>query len=234
MSQAGLLSHLVSLANPEIAEHSKRFFKTGIGQYGEDDEFLGIRVPDQRKVARKFKSIPLEEIAELLKSNVHEVRLTSIFILVLKYQYGDVHHQKEIFDFYVSRLDRINNWDLVDSSAKQIAGHYLFDKNRNLLYQLAESDNLWKRRVSIIATHHFINHGELDDTFAIAEQLLGDSHDLIHKAVGWMLREAGKKDELRLEEFLKSHYRKIPRTMLRYAIEKMQEPKRKQFLHGSF
>jgi 3-methyladenine DNA glycosylase AlkD len=158
------------------------------------------------------------------------VRLTALFILVLKYEKADEKLQEEIFHFYIQNLDRVNNWDLVDSSARQIAGHYLFDKDRSLLFRLAESENLWERRVSIIATHHFINKGDLADTFRISEILLNDEHDLIHKAVGWMLRETGKYDQKALEQFLLKHYQTTPRTMLRYAIGHLSENQRKAYL----
>jgi 3-methyladenine DNA glycosylase AlkD len=230
-----LTNFLQQLADPEIAEHSQRFFKTGPGEYGEGDRFLGIRVPELRKAAQKFKHLPLNELGQLLQSEWHEVRLTALFILVLQYQKADEQLRERIFRFYIHihNLDRVNNWDLVDSSASRIAGHYLFDKDRSLLYELAESENLWKRRVAIIATGYFISHGDFDDTFRITEMLLNDDHDLIHKAAGWMIRETGKKDRDAMEKFLVRHYRNMPRTMLRYAIEHLPEERRKEYLAGT-
>ena len=228
-----LTETLQNLADPEIAEHSQRFFKTGPGEYGERDRFLGIRVPELRKAARKFKHLSLDELGQLLQSEWHEVRLTVLFILVLQYQKADEQLRARIFRFYIHNLDRVNNWDLVDSSASRIAGHYLFDQDRSLLFELAESENLWKRRVAIIATGYFISRGDFDDTFRITEMLLNDDHDLIHKAAGWMIRETGKKDRGAMEKFLARHYRNMPRTMLRYAIEHFPEERRKEYLAGT-
>jgi len=228
-----LTETLQNLANPKIAEHSQRFFKTGPGEYGEGDRFLGIRVPELRKAARKFRHLALDDLGRLLQSEWHEVRLTALFILVLQYEKADEQLREKIFRFYIQNLDRVNNWDLVDSSASRIAGHYLFDKDRSLLYELAESENLWKLRVAIISTGYFISRGDFDDTFHIAEMLLHDEHDLIHKAAGWMIRETGKKDREAMERFLVSHYRNMPRTMLRYAIEHLPEDRRKAYLAGT-
>lgn len=227
-----LKQELHSIANPEIAEHSKRFFKTGKGEYGESDRFLGIRVPEQRKIARKYKTLPLNEVEKLIQSVYHEERLTALFILEYKYSTATEKQKKEIYKFYLSNLRCINNWDLIDSSAPKIMGAYLHDKSRDILYDLAKSSDLWKRRISIMSTFYFIQNGDFEDTFKIADLMLNDEHDLIHKAVGWMLREIGNKDRNRLEEFLKPCYRKMPRTMLRYAIEKFPEPLRKAYLKG--
>lgn len=230
---ATLTETLQELADPEIAEHSQRFFKTGPGEYGEGDRFLGIRVPEQRKVAKSFRHHSLDELESLLQSEWHEVRLTALFILVLQYQKGDTAQRERIFHFYIRKLDRVNNWDLVDSSARHIAGQYLFDKDRGLLYDLAKSENIWKRRVAIIATGAFISSGDLEDSFRISEMLLNDPHDLIHKAVGWMIRETGKMDREAMEAFLLQHYRQMPRTMLRYAIEHLPKERRKEYLEGT-
>jgi 3-methyladenine DNA glycosylase AlkD len=203
------------------------FFKSGPGQYGEGDRFLGITVPAQRKVAREFAELPLEGIAELLASGVHEERLTGLIILTRRYETGDEACKKACFDFYLANLAGVNNWDLVDSSAHQIVGSHLLERERKLLYRLAKSKNLWERRVAMIATYAFILEGESAETFAIAELLLDDDHDLIHKAVGWMLREVGKRvspDELR--RFLKKNAARMPRTALRYAIERFSPEER--------
>lgn len=230
---ATLTETLQQLADPGIAEHSQRFFKTGPGEYGEGDRFLGIRVPEQRKVAGTFRNLSLDELESLLQSEWHEVRLTALFILVLQYQNGDAAQRETIFHFYIRNLDRVNNWDLVDSSAGHIAGHHLIDKDRSLLFDLAESENIWKRRVAIIATGAFIRHEDLEDTFRISEMLLNDPQDLIHKAVGWMIRETGKKDREAMEAFLLRHYRQMPRTMLRYSIEHLPKERRKEYLEGT-
>ena len=221
---------LQDLANPEIAEHSFRFFKAGPGEYAEDDKFLGVRVPDQRKIARKNRTLPLSEIQKLLQSDYHEVRLTGLFILVYQYEKADHSRQKEIFRFYNNNLNHVNNWDLVDSSAKYIAGHYLFDKDRSIVYKLANSNNLWERRVSVLTTFYFIDRDDFSTTLDICEKLLDDNEDLIHKATGWMLREIGKKDKAVLTDFLNNHYKSMPRTMLRYAIEKLPEVERQRYL----
>lgn len=227
------LSELNKLANPDIARHSQRFFKSGPGEYGEGDRFLGIRVPPQRKAARKYRHLSLDEIDELLQSPWHEVRLTALFILVHKYEKADESGREQIFRFYINNLERVNNWDLVDSSAKKIAGQHLYNRDRSILFELAQSENLWKRRAAIIATHYFIDQGDLGDTYRIALILLNDNADLIHKATGWMIRETGRRDRQRMERFLGTHYRKMPRTMLRYAIEHLSEQRRNQYLEGT-
>ncbi len=221
---------LHSIADPEIAAHSSRFFKTGPGEYGEGDKFLGIRTPELRKIDRKYHQLPLNEIKHLIRSPYHEERLLALFILTYKFPKSDKQEQKQIYDFYLTNIRYINNWDLVDSSAPKIIGVWLMDKPKELLYKLAESDNLWERRISMLATLHFIKNGQFEDTLKIADLPLGDDHDLIHKAVGWMLREIGNRDQNRLKEFLKSRHEKMPRTMLRYAIEKFPEPLRTSYL----
>ncbi len=199
----------------------QRFFKTGKGQYGEGDVFIGVMVPQQREVARMFQDLEINEVEKLLESEVHEHRLTALFILVKRYQKiknpGD---KKELFDFYISHRNRINNWDLVDSSARQVVGEYLNDKDKKILYAFARTGNLWERRIAIISTNYFITRRNFEDTMKIAEILMNDKEDLIHKAVGWMLREVGNVDQKVEEQFLKKHYKNMPRTMLRYAIEK--------------
>lgn len=223
---------LHSIAIPEIAEHSKKFFKTGKGEYGENDRFLGIRVPEQRRIARKYKSLPLNEVEHLIQSEYHEERLTALFILMNKYPKATENEKKRIYEFYLSNLRGVNNWDLIDSSAPKIVGAYLLNKSRDILFDLAKSSDVWERRISIMASFYFIKNDDFEDTFILARLLLKDEHDLIHKAVGWMLREIGNKDRIRLEEFLKPRYREMPRTMLKYATEKFPEPLRKAYLRG--
>lgn len=217
-------SDLQKLGSPDKAKSSAWFFKTGKGQYGEGDVFIGITVPEQRVVAKKYKDLSLTEIEKLLGSPIHEHRLTGLMILVLSFK----KFPKEVFDFYLMHTDRVNNWDLVDSSA-HIVGMYLADKtDRNILVKLATSNNLWERRIAIVATQTFIRSDDFSMTFKIAELLMNDTHDLIHKAVGWMLREAGKRDQTAEEVFLQKHYKTMPRTMLRYAIERFS-PDKKSF-----
>lgn len=222
---------LEKLADPKKAKILSRFFKTGKGEYGEGDIFLGIKVPNQRKVAAKHKDITLEDVQELLESRVHEHRLTSLFILVSKYKKADDLSKKEIVDFYLKNTKNINNWDLVDSSAPYIPGNYLLDKDKSILYTLAKSGNLWERRISMLSTYAFIRNNEFEDALKIAEILLDDKHDLIHKAVGWMLREVGNRNLEKEKEFLKKHCKNMPRTMLRYAIEKFDKGTRKEYLN---
>ena len=220
------------LSNPKIAEHSLRFFKTGPGEYGEGDLFLGIRVPVTKKVARKFKELPVDEVLKLLKSKYHEERLLALIMLVNRFKKETDKEQKKIYEAYLSHTEYINNWDLVDGSAHQIVGGYLFERDRKPLYQLAKSKSLWERRISMIATYTFIKKDDFEDTLKLSAILLMDEEDLMHKAVGWMLREVGKKDLEVEEKFLRKHYKKMPRTMLRYAIEKFEERRRKGYLHG--
>jgi 3-methyladenine DNA glycosylase AlkD len=221
---------LKNLRNPEKAKVLQKFFKTGKNQYGEGDIFLGINVPEQRKIAKKYSDLTLKELKKLLSSKIHEHRLTSLLILIIKFNKTDEHGKKEIVNFYLNNTNYINNWDLVDLSADKILGKYLLDKDKSILYKLAKSDNLWERRIAIISTFAFIKNNNFKDTLKIAELLLEDDHDLIHKAVGWMLREIGKRDQKIEEIFLKKHYKKMPRTMLRYAIERFDENKRKFYL----
>ena len=228
MSIQELKKDLKKLSNPEKAKLLQRFFKTGKGDYGEGDIFLGIMVPEQRKIANKYKDITLIKIQNLLNSKIHEYRLISLFILISKYQKSG--NKKEIVNFYLKNTSNINNWDLIDLSAPKIIGNYLLDKDRSLLYKLAKSKSLWEKRISILATAEFIRNNQFKDTLKISEILMDDKHDLIHKGVGWMLREVGKRNQKIEEEFLKKHYKKMPRTMLRYAIEKFPEKKRKSYL----
>ena len=227
-----LKKELQELADEKQAEILQKFFKTGKGEYGEGDIFLGIKVPVQRNVAKKYFGLSLPKIQELLKSNIHEHRLIGLIILSNKYKESKEEDQANIFNFYLKNTKNINNWDLVDVTAPNIVGHFLSDKKKNILYDLARSNNLWERRIAIVSTFNFIRQQEFEDTLALSEILLDDKHDLMHKAVGWMLREVGKKDEVVLEAFLKQHYKVMPRTMLRYAIEKFEEEKRKKYLLG--
>ena len=225
-------TQLRALASPETAANLQRFFKTGAGQYGEGDVFLGIKVPHLRALAKQHRDTDLKTIATLLTSRYHEERLFALLLLMQRYQRGTDDEQKSAFDLYLSNTHRINNWDLVDISAPHIVGCHLQDRSRKILYQLARSPLLWERRIAIIATFAFIRLNDFDDTLHIAEILLQDEHDLMHKAVGSMLREVGKRDLALEEDFLKAHYRNMPRTMLRYAIERFPETKRKNYLLG--
>lgn len=216
----------------EKAAILQRFFKTGPGEYGEGDVFLGIRVPELRKLSRKYKDAGLELLEALLASSIHEERMLSLLILVLRYKKGDEKEKKRIHDLYMKNLGRVNNWDLVDGSAPHLVGDFLWDKDRKPIHDLAGSDVLWERRIAIMATFHFIKKNEFADALEISEALLSDGEDLIHKAVGWMLREIGKRDQAVEESFLRPHYKEMPRTMLRYAIEKFPEPLRRRYLKG--
>lgn len=231
-SLKNLRKELRSLANSEKAKILQRFFKTGKGEYGEGDVFLGIVVPVQRTVAKKYLELSFEDLQKLMDSKIHEERLVALMILVLKYNKVDEVDKSKIFNFYLENTRNVNNWDLVDLSAPNIIGAYLIDKERDVLYKLAKSDDLWEKRISIVSTFSFIRKNEFNNTLEISEILLEDKHDLIHKAVGWMLREVGKRDVKVLESFLKKYYKKMPRTMLRYAIEKFPEKKRLEYLKG--
>lgn len=224
---------LAKLANREKAKVLRSFFKTGPGQYGEGDIFLGITVPVLRKFARECRETTVKQTVRLLRSPVHEERLLALFLLIALFEKGDDAVRKRIYELYLENVRFVNNWDLVDLSAPNIAGAYLAERSHRPLYRMARSRELWERRIAIVATYSFIRRNDLGDTFAIAEILLGDEHDLIHKSAGWMLREAGKKDQDALERFLKRHCRTMPRTMLRYAIERFPEKKRSSYLNGS-
>lgn len=234
MSLGTLRDELTQLKDPVKAKVLTRFFKTGKGEYGEGDVFLGLTVPQSRKLTQKHKDLTFTEIAELLKSKVHEERLIALLILVHNFQAGDAETKDKIYNFYITHTKYVNNWDLVDLSADKIVGAYLLDKSRDLLYKLAKSKNVWERRIAMITTYQFIKERkEYQDTFKIADILLGDTHDLIHKAVGWMLREVGKRvSEKALINYLKSRYKNMPRTMLRYATERLPEKKRRAFIDG--
>ena len=233
MSLIEIKKEIKKNANPQKAELLQRFFKTGPGQYGEGDIFLGIMVPVQRSIAKKYKELSLKNIKELLNSDKHEERLIALLILVEQYKKGDEQKKEDIFTFYHLNRKRINNWDLVDLTAHIISGSYLIDKDKIILYKLAESKNIWDRRIAVISTFHFIKNNVFNDALGIAEILLNDKHDLIHKAVGWMLREIGNRDMNTEEGFLEKYYKKMPRTMLRYAIEKFPEKKRLAYLKGN-
>jgi len=224
---------LQQLASPETAEILQKFFKTGPGEYGEGDIFIGVRVPDLRKLAKEFQNITTSEILAFLASSIHEERFLALLILVLNYGRGNEIEKKKIYDLYLENTSYINSWDLVDGSAHHIVGAFLMDKNKAPLYRLAKSENFWERRIAIISTFYFIKHDRFQETLEIAKILLTDPEDLIHKAVGWMLREIGKRDMAAEETFLKKHAMKMPRTMLRYAIEKFPEPKRQRYLKGN-
>ncbi|MBF0369698.1 MAG: DNA alkylation repair protein [Magnetococcales bacterium] len=224
---------LDGLGSPEKAQHLSRFFKTGPGEYGEGDRFIGVRVPQQRAVAKRYRGLPLSEIDLLLASPIHEHRLTGLLILVDRYQKGQEESERiEIVTFYLSRLHRVNNWDLVDLSAPKIFGEHLLHHpgERKKLFTLVQSSHLWERRIAVVATWPLLKQKQFDELLTLAETLLTDRHDLIHKAVGWMLREAGKVDLAILEGFLDQHAKIMPRTMLRYAIEKLSPKRRKHYM----
>ncbi|MBI2579722.1 MAG: DNA alkylation repair protein [Candidatus Aenigmarchaeota archaeon] len=224
-----IMKELEAAGNPERAKVYSKFFKTGKGEYGEGDVFLGITVPEQRKISRKYPSASFGDLERLLSSNIHEHRLTALLVLVEKYRKSDEKARKMVFDFCMKNISGINSWDLVDTAAPSVIGGHLLDRDRSILYKLAKG-GLWERRIAIVSTYAFIKNGALDDTFRIAEMLLDDEHDLIHKAVGWMLREVGKRNTDILEKFLLKNSRRMPRTMLRYAIERFPERKRKFYM----
>lgn len=232
MSVREIKEKLEKAGDKETARFLQKFFKTEAGGYGAGDVFRGIRVPVLRKLAGQFQSLESSEIEELLHSKFHEDRLFALLLLVRRYEKSDDVRRTEIYELYLRSTQYINNWDLVDASAEHIVGAYLNDKNRDRLYCLAESKNLWERRVAMMATFHFIKRGDFTDTLRLAEKLLGDREDLIHKAAGWMLRETGKRDLKTEKDFLRLHYRQMPRTMLRYAIEKFPADERRKYLNG--
>jgi 3-methyladenine DNA glycosylase AlkD len=223
---------LKALGDAQTALFSQRFFKTGAGEYGEGDLFRGIRVPVLRRIARDYQVLSLTEILKLLHSAYHEDRLVALLIMNNQFVRRNDVTRKAIYQSYLKNIEYIDSWDLVDTSAPQIVGGFLWDKDRKALYKLAQSKSLWKRRIAVLATFHFIKRGETSDSLKIASLLLSDPEDLIHKAVGWMLREVGKRNLHDEEEFLKQHYRRMPRTMLRYAVERFPEPKRQRYLKG--
>lgn len=221
---------LQALGNSGIADHSRRFFKTGPGEYGEGDQFLGIRVPVLRQQVKQYRGLPLEEAGLLLASPFHEARLLALFLLVDQFLRGTPSQQAEVYALYLANRRYVNNWDLVDSSAPYIMGMYLHERGKQVLYTLAASNDLWERRMAMMATFFFIRQGQFGDALALARLLLTDREDLIHKAVGWMLREIGKRDRALEEAFLQEHYRVMPRTMLRYAIEHFSKEERQAYL----
>jgi 3-methyladenine DNA glycosylase AlkD len=226
-------TQLRGIADPAIALSSQRFFKTAQGQYGAGDIFLGIKVPTLRALVKEYRDANLNTIGALLKSKFHEERLFALLLLIDFYQTGNEVAKQSAFDLYLGQSAQINNWDLVDVSAPHIIGDFLAYRPRQPLYQLVVSTSLWEKRIAIVSTFHFIRRNEFSDTLLIAEHLLSDNHDLIHKAVGWMLREVGKRDLPTEEAFLQRHYASMPRTMLRYAIERFPETRRKQYLNGT-
>ncbi len=232
MTASEIRREIRALGDPAIAEHSQRFFKTGKGEYGEGDRFLGIRVPVIRKQVQKYREAPLRVIVAFLRSPWHEERLFAVLSLAKRYQLGDEDTRRTVYETYLAHLKYVNNWDLVDGSAHLIVGRWLEGRSRKLLHKLARSKNLWERRVAIMSTYHFIKNRDFDQTLAIAEALVNDRKDLIHKAVGWMLREIGNRHLKTEELFLQAHYKVMPRTMLRYAIEKFPENKRRAYLEG--
>ena len=224
---------LRDLGDQMIAEHSSRFFKSGPGEYGEGDRFLGIRVPVLRANVRMFRGASLRAMVSLLKSPWHEERLFAVLLLVQGYKRGSESERDAIFDAYLQHRKYVNNWDIVDSSAHLIVGPHLESGSRGLLYRLAVSDELWDRRIAMLSTYHYIRQHDFEDALKIARLLRDDDHDLIHKVVGWMLREIGNRSTSVEEEFLQKHYQQMPRTMLRYAIEKFPEDRRKAYLNGT-
>jgi 3-methyladenine DNA glycosylase AlkD len=231
-SATAIQKELRALASPETAAILQGFFKTGPGQYGEGDVFLGIKVPVLRALAKQHRTAGLDDVQTLLDSAYHEERVFALLLLMQFYPRADEAGKQAAFDLYLGNTQRINNWDLVDVSAPHIVGRHLEDRPRRILHTLSKSDSLWERRIAIIATFHFIRLDDFADTLKIARILLHDEHDLMHKAVGWMLREVGKRDLAAEEEFLHAHYRAMPRTMLRYAIERFPEQKRRNYLYG--
>ncbi|MDA8793671.1 DNA alkylation repair protein [Bacteriovoracaceae bacterium] len=230
-----VLKELKKLGNKEIALHSQKFFKTGKGEYGEGDIFLGIRVPVLREFAKRNHDLEGKKLDNLIASPFHEARLTGLIILVNQYsKTKDSSEKYRLYKKYIKSFPYINNWDLVDVTCHKIIGSHLFENDRSILYKWAQHKNLWIRRISIISTFYFIKRNELDDSYKLAHILLTDKHDLIHKAVGWVLRECGKKDQKRLKLFLRKKYSSIHRTTLRYAIEKFSETERKKILKGHF
>ncbi len=232
MNAAQIKKRLRSFAAKEKALVLQGFFKTGPGQYGEGDRFLGVMVPNIRLVVKEFRDAPLAEVIKLMRSPWHEERLCALLLIVNQFERGDAELRKKIYLFYMKNTRYINNWDFVDLTAPKIVGPHLDGGSRKVLYRFVRSKNLWERRIAILATFPYIRKGEFDDALALSEALLDDDHDLMHKAVGWMLREVGKKDVAVLEGFLKKHHRRMPRTALRYAIERFPEAKRKKYLKG--
>ena len=225
-----LCADLDGAADPERARHLQRFFRTGPGEYGEGDRFLGLHVPQVRAAARRHRDLPLPDLADVLASPYHEHRQAALFVLVDRYRRSAPADRETIVRFYLERLDAVNSWDLVDGSAPHVLGAHLSSRDRAVLYELARSGRLWRQRVAVLATFPFIRAGQFDDTLRLAELLRDHPHDLIHKAVGWMLREIGKRDRTAAERFLDRHAAHMPRTMLRYAIERFEPERRRSYL----
>lgn len=228
-----IIKELETYANADKAEKLKYFFKTGPGQYGEGDQFIGINVPIQRKVAKQFVDVDFSVILDLLNSKIHEHRLCGFIILTYKYKKASANEKDHIIEFYLANLSQCNNWDLVDLSAPKILGYYLLDKDKTVLTTLAHSTHLWSQRIAVVTTYEFIRNKHYGTTLHLAKLLLNHPHDLMHKAIGWMLREIGKRDKDVEVRFLLDHYKQMPRTMLRYAIEKFPETERQAFLKGT-
>jgi len=233
MALIKIKNELKQLGDPAQARVLQRFFKTGPGEYGEGDLFRGIKVPVLRKFAKNCRDLPLAWVQELLTSKFHEDRMLALLVLMARYAKADDAGKKHIYTMYLRNTRYINSWDLVDVSAHHIVGHYLMDKTKDPLHWLARSEMLWERRIAIIATFYYIRQNQFDDTLKIAVMLINDPHDLMHKAVGWMLREVGKRDLQAEERFLKTYCRQMPRTMLRYAIERFADAKRRAYLAGT-
>ena len=230
MSVTKLQKEIRKVKDPARAKSSLWFFKTGKGEYGEGDKFLGLKMGEQRIIAKQFIDLELNELVPLLKSEWHEERMVAFLILTYKYPKADAKEQKKIYNFYIKHRRAANNWDLIDVTVPRVIGAYLKDRDKGVLYKYALSNNLWERRIAVLATFPLIPLSRFDDSLKIAKILLNDEHDLIHKAVGWMLREIGKRNQVVLENFLKKHYKNMPRTMLRYAIERLEEPLRLKYL----
>ncbi|MBJ6723505.1 DNA alkylation repair protein [Geomesophilobacter sediminis] len=233
MNAETVVKRLQELAAPEQAKIMQRYFKTGSGEYGEGDVFLGLKVPQCRRLIPEFRPLPLVERLQLLQSPLHEARFLGLLLLVDGFQRGTPELREEIYRGYCANTSRINNWDLVDCSAEHVVGAHLRERSRAPLHEFVQSKLIWERRIAIMASFHYIKRGEFGETLRLAETLLHDREDLIHKAVGWMLREIGKRDRSTEESFLRQHYRSMPRTMLRYAIERFPEPLRQGYLKGN-
>ncbi|MBX2883243.1 MAG: DNA alkylation repair protein [Granulosicoccus sp.] len=232
VSAKSIKEHLQTLADPTHQKAALRFFKTGEGEYGAGDHFIGIRMPVLRQAVVQFYPLSNKVIGSLLKSPIHEVRLFALLMLVRMFELGSTEDQENIATFYLANLEHVNNWDLVDASCYKILGPYLYARDSSILFDLARSSSLWERRVAIVTTFHFIRQGDYQTTFALADILLNDAEDLIHKACGWMLRNVGDRDGKLLREYLTTRYKTMPRTMLRYSIEKFPGDERRQYLDG--
>lgn len=234
MTGAALKRELKAAGTPERAVGAARFFKTGPGQYGEGDIFIGVTVPVLRTIVRRYRTLGLDDVEKLLAAKEHEVRLAALLILVAQYEKGDADTQQRILDLYLHNTQHINNWDLVDCSCREIVGSSLKKGSKKLLYKLAKSKGLWERRIAMVSTMPLVGDGDFEDALCVAEMLLDDTHDLIHKAIGWVLRVVGDVDRTALVEFLRTNYARMPRTALRYAIEHFSAAERKKILAGEF